>query len=85
MNNTASKVFLSAMLVLMLMLVVTGLVTYVVPSGTFDHLTMSYTAHGVRGISRVDWFGAPVFVLAGDSGPQIIAIVLFILVIGGAI
>jgi uncharacterized ion transporter superfamily protein YfcC len=67
------------------MLLVTGLLTYVIPSGTFDHLAMRYTDHGVRGIPLRDWVGAPLLVLTGDTGPQIIAIVLFILIIGGAI
>lgn len=85
MKNVSTKVFLSATLVLFLMLVVTGVLTYIIPSGTFDHLTMRYVDHGVRGIALTDWIGAPVLVLAGDTGPQIIAIVLFILIIGGAI
>lgn len=46
---------------------------------------MRYVEHGVRGITLIDWVGAPVLVLAGDTGPQITAIVLFILIIGGAI
>jgi len=85
MKSVSAKVFLSATLVLILMLVVTGLLTYIIPSGTFDHLTMRYVDHGVRGIALIDWVGAPILVLAGDTGPQIIAIVLFILIIGGAI
>lgn len=85
MKNVAAKVFLSSTLVLLSMLLVTGLLTYVIPSGTFDHLAMRYTDHGVRGIPLRDWVGAPLLVLTGDTGPQIIAIVLFILIIGGAI
>jgi len=84
-SDFAVKTFISAALVLVVMLIVTGLLTYVIPNGTFNSETMTFTENATRGIDFVNWFGAPVLVLFSDSGVLVIAIILFLLIIGGAL
>ncbi|MDF2571704.1 MAG: hypothetical protein K0R55_3308 [Sporomusa sp.] len=68
-KNPAIKTFMSALLVLVGMLVMTGMLTQVVPGAN----------------RSMKWYFAPVAVLASDSGPLVIAIILFLLIIGGAL
>lgn len=68
-KNPAIKTFMSALLVLVGMLVMTGMLTQVVPGAN----------------RSMKWYFAPVTVLASDSGPLVIAIILFLLIIGGAL
>jgi len=76
------KIFMSAIVILVLMWMVTGILTYVIPSGTYDG---TWHSSGLQGIPFLKWLGAPIFVLFSESGGLVLAIIIFILVIGGAI
>lgn len=81
----AAKTFISAAVILFLMLILTGLLTYFIPGGEFDPQTMIFTESQTRGIPIITWIGAPILVLFSDSGALVIAIIIFLLIIGGAI
>ena len=84
-SNPALKTFLSAIIILVVMLVITGVLTYVIPNGDFNSETMTFTEREQQGIPITTWIGAPILVLFSDSGALVIAIILFLLIIGGAI
>ncbi|WP_312832963.1 Na+/H+ antiporter NhaC family protein [Sedimentibacter saalensis] len=84
-NNPAVKTFLSAAIVLIVMLFLTGLLTYVIPNGDFNAETMTFTEREEQGIPILTWIGAPILVLFSESGALVIAIILFLLIIGGSI
>lgn len=84
-KNPVLKSFMSAAIILCIMLVLTGLLTFLIPNGTFDPADVSFTENPTRGISLIHWIGAPVLVLFSDSGGLILAIIIFLLIIGGAI
>ncbi|KAB3530688.1 hypothetical protein F8153_06150 [Alkaliphilus serpentinus] len=68
-KNSVVKTFMSALLVLCGMLAMTGLFTRVVPGAN----------------PSIHWYFSPITVLFSDSGPLIIAIIVFLLIIGGAL
>jgi uncharacterized ion transporter superfamily protein YfcC len=84
-NNPAVKTFLSAAIVLIVMLFLTGLLTYLIPNGDFNAETMTFTEREEQGIPILTWIGAPILVLFSESGLLVIAIILFLLIIGGSI
>lgn len=84
-SNPALKTFLSAIIILAVMLVITGILTYVIPNGDFNSETMTFTEREQQGIPIATWIGAPILVLFSDSGALVIAIIIFLLIIGGAI
>ncbi len=84
-NNPAVKTFLSAAIVLIIMLFLTGLLTYLIPNGDFNAETMTFTEREEQGIPILTWIGAPILVLFSESGVLVIAIILFLLIIGGSI
>lgn len=84
-SNPALKTFLSAIIILVVMLVITGVLTYVIPNGDFNSETMTFTEREQQGIPITTWIGAPILVLFSDSGALVIAIIIFLLIIGGAI
>ncbi|MDF2948116.1 MAG: hypothetical protein K0R07_126 [Sedimentibacter sp.] len=84
-NNPAVKTFLSAAIVLIVMLFLTGLLTYLIPNGDFNAETMTFTEREEQGIPILTWIGAPILVLFSESGTLVIAIILFLLIIGGSI
>jgi len=88
------KAFISSLAILLALLVAAGLLTRVVPAG-------SYARHEDGGLTTIDigsfeyvdrpvlpvwkWFTAPIEVLASPEGSVVMAIILFFLCIGGAI
>ncbi len=88
------KAFISSLAILLALLVAAGLLTCIVPAG-------SYARHEDGGLTTIDigsfeytdrpalpvwkWFTAPVEVLASPEGSVVMAIILFFLCIGGAI
>ena len=88
------KAFISSLAILLALLAAAGLLTRVVPAG-------SYARQEDGGLTTIDigsfeyidrpalpvwkWFTAPVEVLASPEGSVVIAIILFFLCIGGAI
>lgn len=84
-KNPAIKSFMSATVVLVIMLVITGLLTYLIPNGTFNPTDLTFSENPTRGISFIAWIGSPILVLFSDSGTLVVAIIVFLLIIGGAI
>lgn len=84
-NYPAVKIFISAAVLLMAMLIFTGILTYIIPNGEFDMETMVFTEYDTRGISWTQWIFAPILVLFSDSGGLVIAIIVFLLIISGSI
>jgi len=84
-NNPAVKTFLSATIVLFVLLLATGALTYLIPAGEYDPATGVYTQLDQEGLSPLVWLSAPITVLFSDSGPLVIAIIIFLLIIGGSI
>ena len=97
MKNTAliqKKVFLSAIIILFILLVATGVLTYFIPSGSYSYSTIdgvrtiipgtfAYTNQGNIDFYRI--FTAPFEVLFADGNQIVIAIIFFLLIIGGSI
>ncbi|MEL7648912.1 MAG: Na+/H+ antiporter NhaC family protein [Sedimentibacter sp.] len=84
-KNPAVNTFLTAAIVLIVMLFLTGLLTYLIPNGDFNAETMTFTIREEQGIPIHTWIGAPILVLFSESGALVIAIILFLLIIGGSI
>ena len=84
-KNPAVKTFLSATIILIIMIFITGLLTYIIPNGDFNSETMTFVKSEQQGIPILMWIGAPILVLFSESGPLVIAIILFLLIIGGSI
>jgi len=88
------KAFISSLVILLALLVAAGLLTRVVPAGsyvrqedggrtTIDISSFEYTDRPALPVWK--WFTAPIEVLASPEGSVVIAIILFFLCIGGAI
>jgi len=88
------KAFISSLAILLALLVAAGLLTRVVPAGsyvrqedggrtTIDINSFEYTDRPALPVWK--WFVAPIEVLASPEGSVVIAIILFFLCIGGAI
>ncbi len=88
------KAFISSLAILLALLVAAGLLTRVVPAGsyvrqedggrtTIDINSFEYTDRPALPVWK--WFVAPIEVLASPEGLVVIAIILFFLCIGGAI
>ncbi len=87
------RAFLSAFTILSLLMLAAGVLTRVVPAGNYTRLMVNgvevldpdsfqYATQGTYPIWR--WLTAPIEVLWGPDSPTIIAILLFLLVIGGS-
>jgi len=88
------KAFISSLAILLALLVAAGLLTRVVPAGsyvrqedggrtTIDINSFEYTDRPALPVWK--WFVAPIEVLASPEGSVVMAIILFFLCIGGAI
>jgi len=88
------KLFLSAMAILLLLMIGAGILTLVVPTGSYEKIivdgretidpnTFQFTDTEPLPVWR--WFTAPIEVLWSDDGALVIGIILFILIIGGSI
>lgn len=91
--NISTKSFITATLVIFVLMVCTYLLTFIIPGGeyarVFDEMgnTVIDTTQGFQyvdgGISFVTWLLSPILVLFGEGSGSIIAVILFLLVIGG--
>lgn len=79
------KTFISAIIILLALLIATGILTYLIPGGSLDPATGDYVKLGQTGVPIWKILASPILVLGSDSGVLVIAIILFLLVIGGAI
>ena len=93
-STIQKKAFFSAIIILFSLLIITGILTYVIPSGSFNRTiidgvdviipgSFSYTNEGNIQFYRI--FTAPIEVLFSDGNTIVIAIILFLLIIGGSI
>lgn len=92
--NISTKTFISAALILILLLIGSGILTRVIPMGNYDYTIESGSKtiipnsyHEITGtrLPIYKWFTAPIEVLFTSEGIIIITIILFLLIIGGAI
>lgn len=88
------KVFISAIVILFVLLIGTGILTYFIQSGSYDYEivdgvktiipdTFHYTNQGNIAFYRI--FTAPFEVLGAEGNAIVIAIIAFLLIIGGSI
>lgn len=91
--NISTKSFITATIVIFVLMVCTYLLTFIIPGGeyarVFDAMgnTVIDTTKGFQyvdgGISFVTWLLSPILVLFAEGSGSIIAVILFLLVIGG--
>ncbi|MDR1930048.1 MAG: hypothetical protein LBQ44_05385 [Treponema sp.] len=88
------KAFLFSALIILLLMIVSGILTIVLPAGSFDRTTENGRTLVVPGsyqeIPKPDyppwrWFTAPVEILAGPDNITPIVLIIFILAVGGSI
>ncbi len=93
-SKVQQRAFLSAIIILFVLLVGTGILTYFIPAGEFSReiinnteiiIADSFEYTGQDNIAFYRIFTAPVEVLFSDGNSIIIAIILFLLIIGGSI
>ena len=93
-SSIQKKAFLNAIVILFILLVLTGILTYFIPSGSYEYTLVDgietvvpdsfhYTNAGNIAFYRI--FTAPFEVLFSDGNTIVIAIILFLLIIGGSI
>ena len=91
--NINTKSFITALLVIFILMVCTYLLTYIIPSGEFVRILDSNGNQMIDttqpfqyidgGISFIQWLCSPFLVLTAEGNGSIIAIIIFLLVIGG--
>ncbi|TVP94633.1 MAG: YfcC family protein [Acholeplasmatales bacterium] len=84
------RAFLNVFVILCSLMAVVGLLTYLVPAGAYQRdvngsiLFETYTNLGRQGYPIWRWFSAPIEVLFGPDSVYVIAISLFLLILGGS-
>ena len=87
------KTFIFSTVVLLVLMIAAGVLTYILPAGSYDRAEINGTMQIVDGtyreldtqpLSPIRWLTAPFEVLAGPDGLTIIVIILFLLFLGGA-
>ena len=91
--NVSVKSFLGAILVILVLMIGTYLLTYIIPSGEYARIideagnTVIVSTNSFRyidgGLSFGKFLLSPILVLGAEGGGTIIAILIFLLVIGG--
>lgn len=91
--NISTKSFITAIVVLFLLMVLTYILTLIVPGGTYVRTVdeagnaIIDTARGFQslegGIPFWQWLLSPVLVLGAEGSGSLIAVIIFLLVIGG--
>ncbi|MDP3386211.1 MAG: AbgT family transporter [Eubacteriales bacterium] len=85
------KTFMIAVVILIALIVLSGVLTQVIPSGEFARdlngtvIAGTYHQTNVEKLPVWRWVAAPVMVLGSGDGVMIIAIIMFLLIIGGSI
>lgn len=92
--NISAKCFINAILVIFALMVLTYILTFLIPAGSFQRTTdaaghtviapdavFTYSAGG--GLPFWKWLLSPVLVLGAEGGGTILAVIVFLLVIGG--
>ncbi len=87
------KAFIQSLVLLLALMIVAGVLTRVVPAGTYTRVTTngletidpaSYTITARPDYPIWRWFTAPFEVLGGPDGLTIITIIVFLMMVGGA-
>lgn len=91
--NISAKSFILAIIIIFALMVLTYILTFIVPGGEYARIiddsgrTVIDTAAGFKyvqgGIPFWKWILSPFLVLAGDDNITIIAVIAFLLIIGG--
>ena len=92
--NIQKKAFFSAIIILFILLILTGILTFFIPSGSYQYEiiegirtiipdSFAYTNQGNIAFYRI--FTAPFEVFGAEGNTILIAIILFLLIIGGSI
>jgi len=89
--NVNVKSFIGALLMLLVLMILTYVLTFILPSGTYVRVMQGGSSAIVPGtyteiaggITFWKWLASPILVLFADGGGTIIAIIAFLLVIGG--
>ncbi len=89
--NISARSFLVAIVILLVLMLGTYLLTFLVPGGAFQRVTENGQelilpgtyAETPGGISFGKWLASPFLVLGAPGGGTILAVILFLLVIGG--
>lgn len=90
--NLNVKSFIGALVILFCLMILTYGLTFLLPAGSYDRtvtetetIVIPNTYHSEDGgIPFWKWLCSPVLVLGADGGITIVAIILFLLIIGGA-
>ena len=89
--NISAKSFLAAIIILFVLMVAAYIMTFIIPGGEYQRIVEngkelivngSYTPTG-GGISFINWVLSPFLVLGAPGNGTIIAVIIFLLVIGG--
>ncbi len=92
--NIGKKTFVSAIIILLILLIGSGVLTQVIPMGSYDRIVVdgqseivadSFVYTDGEKLPIIKWLTAPIDVLFAGDGVIIIMIILFLLIIGGAI
>ena len=91
--NINTKSFLTAIVVIFTLMILTYVLTFIIPGGEYARIedelgnTVIDVAGGFQnvegGISFVKWLLSPILVLTADGSAAVIAVLIFLLVIGG--
>jgi uncharacterized ion transporter superfamily protein YfcC len=88
------RAFLLSILIILALMIVSGILTVVLPAGVFDRTELDGRTLVVNGSYREiespyfpfwRWFTAPIEVLAGPDNLTLIVLIVFILTVGGSI
>lgn len=91
--HISRRAFVSAALILLVLMVLAGTLTRIVPSGQYQRTVQdgreiidpaSFHLTGARPLPVWRWFTAPVEVLGSSDAVMVITIILFILLVGGS-
>ncbi len=93
-TSITKRSFLQAILILFILLIFSGVLTRVIPTGEYQSVIESgkrvivagsYTELSGEVLPIYKWFSAPIDVLFGNDGALIISIILFLLIVGGSV
>ena len=86
------KSFFSSVAILLILMIIAGILTYIIPSGAFERTVIdgresivpgTFAVTGQGGYPVWRWFTAPAEVLGSGDSSTVIVIILFIFIIGG--
>lgn len=89
--NLNAKSFVTAIIVVLILMIATYIMTFIIPSGSYERtiengetlIVANSYAETDGGISFLQFIFSPLLVLTADGSTTIIAIIIFLLVIGG--